>query len=321
MTTITRRIPQSNIARLKSINTFKTAYDATPPGMITLPADTITALPLIHTEYNTNYYAADEKEAALALAIGLKNTEATKLNVTVNHFLQVMRLTVIRSLLLEDGKWEKNDIVYYNLDETGGNLPDINNDEDILVWANHVINGETNRKAAKPLAPDMVNPAVADVTALVGPFNTGIGNVVAATVALTSARSHLNDTNTNADKFILSVWNFLDANLSGFDDSARRNVLRQYGVVFISTGIPNIIKGHVKNPGGLFLEGAVATIQQTGAAATSNADGLFEISSTALGNLDVQVTFPGLSKKTISLTVPDDAEEQTFDLGIIEMTV
>ncbi len=321
MSTITRRLPYTNIARLKAINTFKTAYDATPPGTLTLPADIITNLPLMQSDYSTKYYNVEAKEAALTLAQSLEGEDADKLGLIVNHFLQVMRFTVTRSVAFEDGNWAENDIDYYNLDETGGNMPDINTVEDILVWAGHVVNGEAARKTDKPAAPDMTNPTSLEVNALIAPVTARTGAVVAATVALTASRSQLEEQNQDADKFILSSWNFMEANLTSLDAAARRNVLRQYGVVFISTGIPNIIKAHVKHPNGTYLEGAVATIEQTGATATSNSDGLFEISSTALGTLSILITFPGLSNKAVTLLVPDDAEEQVFDLGIIEMTV
>jgi hypothetical protein len=321
MSTISRRLPISNIARLKAINTFKTAYDATPSGTFTFPADVVTDLPVIQGNYQTNYYAVDTKESAVLQAIEGRKGFFGKLNLSVNHFLQVVRLTILRSVLFEDGNWQLSDENYYNLDSTGGNLPDINTEEDALIWANHVVQGEADRKVAKPAAPDMVNPTAAFVGTQIGPLQTAIGLVAAKTLELTTTRNQLNGLSVEADAFILKVWNFLDANTSGLEDSTRRNLLRQYGVVYISTGIPNIITAHLTKPDGTPLQGAEATIEQTGGSATSNSDGLVQISTNALGTLNVIVKFPGYAQLSASVTIPDNAEEQTFNLGTLQMSV
>jgi len=293
-----------------------------PAGTITMPPGIVADLPVVNLAYNNKYHQVNLDETTLALAIEVKNIAGGKVRLLVNNFLQVLRITVVRSVALNDGDWQANDVDYYNLDETGGNLPDISTDEDALEWANIIVQGEADRIAAKPTAPPMTNPTAAQVNAFIAPFETAIDAVSAANTAITNSRSDLVDYNITADAFILEVWNYLDANTSKLSDSARRNILRTYGVVFISLGTPNIIKAHVKRASdNSNLIGAIATIQETGATVTANADGLIEISSTALGPLTVLFTFPGLADQTLPVTIPDDAEGQTFDLGTVVMAV
>lgn len=314
MAAISRRLPQSNIARLTAIRSLKLAVDSLPPAAITLPPDVITSLPQALSEYTNVYDTIIPLEAALNEKIAIKNNALLRIKTFTVDFIKVLRITVDRSVLFADGQYAETDTDYYNLDETGGNLPNLRNEELIIQWANNMVNGEAARKAAKPGAPDMANPSAADINAATPPFTAALGQIVAATNLLTNARNKINTTNPDADRFILRAWDFLEANYSNLEDSAKRNILRQFGVTYVSNGTPNTITFLVKNTEGAALEGAKTVIGETGSETFANAEGRINIETQFLGNLNLLVSYPGKTTQTIPLTIPDTAEGQTFNL-------
>lgn len=317
MSAITRRLPNSNISRLAAINGFKLAIDNLPAGTITLPADITTNLPTVHTNYNAGYNAVTAAEADFSIKTADKTAAAFKLRIITSDFLKVLRITVDRSVSFEDGLWDAADTSYYNLDETGGNLPDMRSDENLSYWANEVITGEAARKAAKPTAPDMSNPAAAEVTALYTPLQTALGLVVVSASALSTARNNLNTHNPAIDQFITRAWNFLDANYGNLEESAKRNMLRQFGVVYTTTGNPNTFTFIVKDDAGATLEGAKAVLIESGAEAFANEDGRVNLETNTVGPVQLLISYPGKQNRTALYTIPDTDHGQTYDLGEI----
>ena len=319
MSTISRRMPNSNISYLAAINALKLAIDNLPPGTITLPADITTDLPLIHTAYNQKYNLVTTAEAEFSIKTGLKNKAAFKLKTITIDFLKVLRITVDRSVSFEDGIWAAADISYYNLDETGGNLPDIRSDEKIIYWANEVVTGDAARKAAAASSPDMVNPTAAEVAALYTPMQTAMGAVILSASFLSSARNNLNSHSTDVAQFITRAWDFLDANYGNLEESAKRNILRQYGVTYTSTGTPNTFTFIVKDAAGTNLEGAKIVLIQSGAEAFTNEDGRVTLETNSVGPVKLLISYPGKQNHTALYTIPDTDHGQTYDLGTITL--
>jgi len=314
MRPISRRKPGTNITRLIVINGFKTGLDIAPAGSITLPLDITTNLPTVHQDYNSLYYAVDQKEGIVSIKVRDKNDQQLRLTTITLDYLRVLRYTVNRSIVFKDNKWVIEDLSFYNLDETGGNLPDINTDEVALIWANHIVNGDSNRLNIKPSAGQMTNPSSSEVGAEILLMQGAQAQLSLANMELGSARSALDQANVTIDNFIQRAWDFLEANFSHLEAPAKRNMLRQFGVIYITTGIPNRLTFLVKNTSGNALPEATATIEQSGSEAIANNEGRVDIQTNVLGPITIVVQYPGKQKARIEFTIPDDAEEQTFTL-------
>ena len=97
--------------------------------------------------------------------LSYKTAALNNLQLFVSSFLAVMKYAVKRSLALKDGKWNATDPAFYNLDETAGKIPGMNNENEVKRWATSVLNGEQVRLAAVSAAVPMINPSAADVQA------------------------------------------------------------------------------------------------------------------------------------------------------------
>lgn len=313
MVVITRRLPNSNISRFRALKRlFNTLGFPASAGVLSpnVATDITDAEPI----YTAAYLLVDAKEDAWLRLTDLQKKPFEKLEVFISHFLQVLKLTIKRSIIDEEGDWLESDLAFYNLDTTGGNLPDLRAQEAIREWAQILIDGETRRLASRPTAVAMSNPAIGDVQSRysnVVLINNSTSN---ALLALTDERGNLDRLNPPADAIILRAWNFLDAHYSNLEDSMKRTALRQWGVVFTSEGKPNILSFLVKNTAGELLQGAVGIIEETGSQDIANEDGRVELSTTVVGPLSIVVQFPGKQKARVEFTIPDDAEEQTFTL-------
>lgn len=313
MVVITRRLPNSNISRFRALKRLFRALGF-PASAGVLSPDVATIITDAEPIYTAAFNLVDEKEAEWLRLVDLQTKPYAKLGVFVSHFIQVLKLTIKRAIIDEQGDWLDSDLSFYNLDSTGGNLPDLRAQEAIREWAQFLITGETNRLASRPTAVAMSNPAITDVQMRLNNLVLLSNSTSNAALALTTERGNLDRFNRDADAIILRAWNFLDAHYSNLEDSLKRTALRQWGVVFISEGKPNVISFIVKNIAGEVLQGAVGIIEETGSEDIANEDGRVELNTTVLGPISIVVQYPGKQKARIEYTIPDDAEEQTFTL-------
>ena len=319
MTVISRALPQSNSGRRNALNNLKSGIDGAPAGTVVLPPDVTTDLPLLRTGYNTKSLAVETAEAIALQFISYKNRDFLCLSTVTLDFLKVVRITVNRSLVFGNGVWEQSDLNYYNLDETGYNLPTLRTEEEIRTWAESVINGESSRLIAKPTASGMTNPLASEVSAQLVIAEASRDEVAAKNQELAQARNQVNLVNPQVDVFIKRAWDFLEANFSSMEAPARRNVLRQFGVVFITRGIPNNLTFTVKDTAGNTLAGTLAFIEQSGAEASANEDGRVLLTTNVVGPIIIVLQYPGKQKQEVTFEIPEDAEDQTFELPDVVM--
>jgi len=143
--------------------------------------------------------------------------------------------------------------------------------------------------------------------------------VAAKNQELAQARNQVNLVNPQVDVFIKRAWDFLEANFSSMEAPARRNVLRQFGVVFITRGIPNNLTFTVKDTAGNTLAGTLAFIEQSGAEASANEDGRVLLTTNVVGPIIIVLQYPGKQKQEVTFEIPEDAEDQTFELPDVVM--
>jgi len=313
MVVITRRLPNSHISRFRALKRLFTALGFPSSAGVLSPnvaADVTEFQPI----YTVAYLLVDLKEAEWMRLVDLQTKPYAKLGVFVSHFIQVLKLTIKRAIIDEEGDWLHSDMAFYNLDSTGGNLPDLRAQEAIRDWAQFLIAGEADRLASRPTAVAMTNPAITDLQTRYSNVLLHSNATSDAALALVAERGNLDRKNMNADEVILRTWNFLDAHYSNLEDSLKRTALRQWGVVFVSQGNPNIITFLVKNTAGEVLAGATAIIEESGSEDIANEDGRIELNTTVLGPITIVAQFPGKQKTRVEYSIPDDAENQTLTL-------
>jgi hypothetical protein len=286
MSTITRRLPQSIISLKKALNKGVMMNNSLPPAQRFLPPMFETELNEANTALNTAYgqeaiaegnYANNNRD--LGLSVGVMRKYAS-------HFIQVMNLAIDR----EDDNFDPGDRGYYQLPD--GTVPNMDSEANAFLWAGNIIAGEAGRMAEKPGAVAMSNPDISKVAALHASATTFLDQENVLVTALTNARGTVQGLLEPGKLTVTKLWNYLETQYLHLNDSARRDILREWGVVYISEGDPAILNGLVLTAGGQPKEGVTVTLAETGATSTTNADGRYNLPSTFIGTGELLFHFP-----------------------------
>jgi len=313
MGNITRRLVQSVIALKKAVNkgtqmnnSLNLADRFLPPAY---ELELNNANNSLNTDYNDvgiakgNY---DNNNLNLRL-------ETEKMRKFSGHFVQVLNLAIDR----DDDDFKPGDRGYYHLPDA--TVPNMDSEENTFSWTEILIAGEANRLAAKPLAVAMSNPNIGKVTLLHTTATSYLVQENLLVTKLNTERARLNEYLEPGKIFIAKLWNYVETQYLELPDETRRNMMREWGVVFVSEGEPITLSGLVKNGAGAPIQGATVTLEDTGAIATTNAEGRYNLPTTFIGLGDLIFSFPALPDVSIPFTTIQDNEGQTLEMPDVVM--
>jgi len=288
-----------------------------PPGTTILLPDVATKLIDAMPIYDQLVQDRDNLDAIWKDIAGKKAQEIGVTEMFVIDFFKVLKITINRSVKLNNGQWAASDINFYNLDETGGNIPVDMTESEVLVWAEKIKDGEANRLLAKPTAPAMTNPTAADVTLVADEAKPWISQSSQAQSLLTGKRAEINEANLGLDSLLESVWGFVQIHYQMVPKETQREMLRNWGVMYAGVGEPNTLTVLVKDSAGAPLEGADMVLLETDGSATANPEGRANLQTRVVGNITLRFSYPGKDNLDLPVTIADDAEGTTIDLGTI----
>jgi len=303
MSDLVRKFPNSFIGRVNALQNFKKFYNAMPAGSVTFPPEVVALISPSELPFVKAYYNLQGKEGAMMLKQGHKTAAFDNLRLFVSSFLVVMKYAVKRSLALKDGKWNSTDPAFYNLDETAGKLPDMINENETKRWAELLLNGEQARLAAVSGAEPMSNPSAADVQAMLDAVNLLRAPSVKANLEYKTIQIELKTQAKQLDKLLRTAWNFLDAAYGHLPMESKRNLLRDAGVIYYNTGKSTVLTVVVKDAAGKPLQGAKATLLQTGGTTTANKEGRINLKTKTDGAVQIEIIYPAKKMATVSFNI------------------
>ena len=259
----------------------------------------------------------DYRDAIWKDTAGKKTALIAKTELFVIDFFKVLKITINRSVKLNNGQWAASDINFYNLDETGGNIPDDMTESEALMWAEKIKDGEAALLLAKPTALAMTNPTAAEVTTAADEAKPYIAQTSQAQAQLNNTREELNEANVQLDALLETVWSYVEARYKTQPIETQREMLRNWGVVYATVGTPNTLTLLVKDSAGAPLEGADVVLLESDGTTSSNPEGRANLETRVVGAVTLRISFPGKANKDVASTIPDDAEGTTIDLGIV----
>lgn len=222
----TRRLPQTNVTRLKALSNAKERMDVTPAPQMPLTADTqakITAQQPAYQEKFKNETTTLQAQASLTAEVSVARNLAS---VFIRHFIEALFNAIRR------GTFANNAKAYYHLDISSDVLPSVSSDENINLWANNLADGETQR-IADGGAP-ITFPSIAEVNAATSNFLALSLQQSLAKTTHDEAQEALNALNQEADKLILKTWNEIETAYNEGDIPSMRRKAREWGVVYVN---------------------------------------------------------------------------------------
>jgi len=319
MSYIVKRPIRSVQGRLIALRKAHGMQTAMPAGTSFLLPDTAAKLIDALPEYETLVSDKDKLEAIWMGAASQKTEKIEIARMFVTDFFRTMKMTIARSVKLKDGKWAATDIDFYNLDETGGKIPKLLTEGEVLVWADAIKKGEANRLLAKPAAPGMTNPDAAEVEATAAAARPLVVRSGQAQAALADKRLELKKASAEADALLEKVWAFVQIHYQKAGAETQREMLRNWGVLYASVGKPNTFTLMVKDSTGAALQGAAVVLLETDSRATANPEGRANLPTRTVGNVTLRISHPGKDDVDLPATIPDDVQGTTIDLGAVVM--
>lgn len=142
----------------------------------------------------------------------------------ISHFIQVLNLAVIRG----DIKKEQKEL--YHLDVNTHILPDLSSEEDLLVWGQNIIDGETER--TKQGGFPIYNPTISKVKVHYDIFKEN--HITQKMHKKTADRSYedLGALRSQADELILNIWNQVEEYYKHKLPYERLRYCQNYGVIY-----------------------------------------------------------------------------------------
>ena len=310
MSGIRRKLPISNLAREKALNSANTKIQNLPISVQVLTAVLMAALNSLALAYTNASDAVSIEQAILSSGTVVKNEAVNQLKMFVSHFIQVFNLGVARGWYLASHR------LFYKLDQTGTALPDLGTEADVIIWAQRLISGDAHRIAAGGAA--MANPPIADVVAKLTLAEGLLRSQSTQKDVLDAAQEVLDNLNEEADLNIRQVWDCIEAYFGGESNASRRANSREFGVIYVRDSDSFVVTGILKS-GGVPAEAVPVTLVDSGASSVSNHEGRFAIRTTLTGEVTLRVEPQGKPAVEVKVIIEEDIDVTGMEVPEIEV--
>ncbi len=219
-----RRLPNTDQARLRALNTAVMMGQKKPVGQLAFSANTLNRLRAFFPAFETNIiHHKQARQQQEKSSRGYLET-AKKARLYISHFIQVLNFSIQRG----DMKADVREFYGMTRDKK---TPNLILDSEILEWGKKIIEGEHKRTlhGGNPL----YNPSIAVVKVKYDQFvdayhfqKTLQNNTARWTAKVASMRKE-------ADDIILDIWNEVEEFYAELPDEEKRNKAAEYGLIYV----------------------------------------------------------------------------------------
>lgn len=220
-----RRLPNTDNARLKALNSALQKGKDLPPFKLAFQQGTLQKIHSVLPAYKT---ALSEHKNSYTLQISKSkdlNKSMKKVRLYITHFIQVINMAISRGELPLTTK------TYFSLDNDDKKLPALNTEEEIARWAEILMAGEKNRimEGKSPIT----NPTIAVVKVQYDKFNEARQNQNSLRKRYQRAQDQLNSVRDEVDLLIQKLWNEIENTFKDLPEDLKREKASDYGVVYV----------------------------------------------------------------------------------------
>jgi hypothetical protein len=297
MSTISRRLPQTNARRKQALEKAAQKQASPGPNGSCITPATATRLATIQPTYTAAYNARAQRQAEGIVSTKTKDAALQTLRLVCKHFIGVFNYGV------ERGKYQASERTYFGIAENDSNLPNLSTEANVENLAKMITDNDAARVTAGG-AP-MANPDTAEVLAALNAYTPLAQAHSNAQDALDNAQELLEDANSAVDAVVKKIWDEVETFYNEETPESQRDNAREWGVQYVSVGDASTITFTVTNSSIPAQPVAEATITQldNGVEKTTNLEGIAEFETTIFGS-DVlfELKAQGYQDKTISLS-------------------
>lgn len=142
----------------------------------------------------------------------------------ISHFIQVLNLAVIRGEIKKEAK------KLYHLEEDVFVLPDLSNEENLLLWGKNIIEGETARMAQGGIPINF--PAINKVKAHYDIFSDSQSGQSMNKLTAERVTEEVQKLRVEADAIIVKIWDIVEKYYEKRLPYDRMCRCKEYGLIF-----------------------------------------------------------------------------------------
>lgn len=219
-----RRLPNTDAARIKALNTAIEKADRTDFQELSLSTKTIKNAKDVLSHFEilcANYHQTYTTQVnANKLFLGkLKNAR-----MYLSHFIQVLYMSVVRSEIKEE------QLKLYSLEKENLVVPDLNSQEQLLEWGQRIIAGE-NERISQGGVP-IYNPSIAKVKVMYTIFKEGYQTQKLHQKSTNRVMEEVARYREEVDEIVFNIWEEVEKR--NIDVPSKRRIAknREYGIVY-----------------------------------------------------------------------------------------
>lgn len=225
-----RRLPSSDPRRYKALKDAQLKYNTTAAPQRAFDAATFTTLNSTITAFEGASGLSDADLAQQISATTAEDAAEHFLFLNISHFFQVFNFGVLRNV------FAASDRAYFGLDANSEHLPTLSSEDDLILWATRIADGDVARVAAGGAA--MAMPSAAQVGAAFTSFtnlrtaqSTKTGARITDDIALRAMRPAV-------DALITDIWDQTEFFYRHNPKPTLRALATEWGVVYITNAAP-----------------------------------------------------------------------------------
>lgn len=220
-----RRLPNTDSARLRAMQS------ALDKSVNALPMD----LPYSASTLQELRYFLPEFEQAIMMQRDVFERQTSKnkqhqesfrkSRLYISHFIQVLNFAIARGEMKPDTR------KYFDLPEDETKLPQLNTENDVILWGKKLIDGEQKR-IFEGLTP-VTNPTIARVKVHYEDFVRLNISQKGLQDSNSKALAKISELRVKADRIILNLWNEIEDHFSDNPPVLKREKAAEYGVSYV----------------------------------------------------------------------------------------
>lgn len=220
-----RRLPNTDIARLKALNTAFQKGKELPPFKLAFSQSTFNRVQSFLSGFEASVRLYKNTYATAIVKNKEYPASYKKAKLYISHFIQVMNLAIAR------GELQAGIRSYFGIKQHDCRVPDMNTEADVIRWGEQVIAGEMERMK-KGMTP-VTNPTIAVVKVRYEQFLDAYRSKKINQKSNLRILSEVTVLRNQADEIILNVWNEVEQYFSDMPDNLMRENAQEYGVVYV----------------------------------------------------------------------------------------
>lgn len=220
-----RRLPNTDSARLRAMQKALEKSEGLYPMNLPYSASTLQELRYFLPEFEQAIMIQRDVFERQTSKNKQHQESFKKARLYISHFIQVLDFAIAR------GEMKPETRNYFDLPADETKLPQLNTENDVVVWGKKLIDGEQKR-IYEGLTP-VTNPTIARVKVHYEDFVRLNISQKGLQDSNAKALAKISDLRGKADRIILNLWNEIEGHFNDNPPALKREKAAEYGVSYV----------------------------------------------------------------------------------------